>query len=109
MLFKMTANSILDMMMDAIPSQDGLDMSYSFDMLLGVALTNRRYGVDLFKEHEKALINVKPSEFGSDDAYRLAIQEFEEKWWDIPQPALDERTPNDAIREMLDKYGLSDQ
>lgn len=108
MLFKMTANSVLDMMMDAIPSEIAMEMSYSFDMLLGVALTNRKYNVDLFKEHEKALATVQPSKFNSENDYQSALKDFEERWWDIPQPILEKRTPNDAIRELLDRYGLSD-
>jgi hypothetical protein len=108
MLFKMTANSVLDMVMDAVPAEVGLDVSFSFDMLLGVALTNRKHGVNLFKEHEKALAGVRPSGFDTDELYRLALEEFEEKWWDLPQPMLSQRTPNDAIREILSEYGLSD-
>lgn len=108
MIFKMAVNSALDMMMDAVSNEEGMDMSFSLDMLLGVALVNRKYNVDLFKEHEKALAGIKPSEFGTDDEYRLALEDFENSWWDLPQPPLEKRTPNDAIREELDSYGLTD-
>ncbi|NLU45922.1 MAG: hypothetical protein GXX87_03150 [Euryarchaeota archaeon] len=108
MLFKMTANSVLDMVMDAVTPDIGMEISFSFDMLLGVALTNRRYGANLFKEHEKALADMKPSNFETDELYRLALEEFEERWWDLPQPQLGKRTPNDAIKEILSEYGLSD-
>lgn len=108
MLFKMTANSVLDMVMDAADTDIGIEMSFSFDMLIGVALTNRKYNVDLFKEHEKALTDVKPSKFNSEEEYQMALQDFEESWWDLPQPLLEKRSPNDAIREVLGQYGLSD-
>lgn len=109
MLFKMTVNSVLDMMMDAVSVEESLDMTFSFDMFMGVAITNKRYGVNLFKEHEKALATVKPSDYGSDEEYRKALEEFEEGWWYIPQPRLDKRHPNDAILESLNLYGLTDQ
>ena len=108
MMFKMAVNSVLDMMMDAVSSDVGMDMSFSMDMLLGVALVNKRFKVDLFKEHEKALAGIKPSAFNTDDEYRLALEDFENSWWDIPQPILDKRTPNDAIRGELDSYRLTD-
>jgi len=109
LLFNMTANSILDMMADAVPSEMGVDMTFYFDMFMGVALTNKRFGVDLFKEQQKALVEILPSKFPSDEEYKKALTEFEEAWWSIPQPKLEKRNPNDAIRESLDKYGLTEQ
>ena len=108
MIFKMTASSLLDMIMDSSELEDGLEVSYSLDMFMGVAHTNVRYNVDLFKEHEKAMLTVKPSDFDSEEAYENALQEFEEKWWYVPQPLLEKRHPNDAIMESLKKYGLTD-
>jgi hypothetical protein len=108
MIFSMTANGILDMISDSSPEDVGLEVSYCFDMYLGVSLTNKRFKVDLFKEHQKALMSVKREEFSDDETYERALEEFEDQWWDIPQPLLDKRTPNDAIRETLSKYGLTE-
>jgi hypothetical protein len=108
MIFKMAVNSVLDLVMDSASNDEGMDLSYSVDMFLGVALANMKYEVDLFREHEKALVNIKPSDFKSEDEYRLALDDFENNWWDVPQPILDKRTPNDAIRQALDEYGLAD-
>ena len=108
MIFSMTANGVLDMISDSVQIDSGLEVTFSFDMFLGVSLTNKRFKVDLFKEHHQALMTVKREEFPDDDAYEMALEEFEERWWDIPQPLLDKRTPNDAIRETLSKYGLTE-
>lgn len=108
MIFSMTANSILDMMSDANPVELGLDITFYFDIFLGVSLTNKRFKVDLFKEHQKALLSVKREDFPDEESYENGVMEFEENWWDIPQPLLDKRTPNDAIRETLSKYGLTE-
>jgi hypothetical protein len=108
MIFNMTANGVLDMISDSAPEDVGLDVSFCFDMYLGVSLTNKRFKVDLFKEHLKALLSVNREEFPDDDSYELALEEFEERWWDMPQPLLDKRTPNDAIKETLARYGLTE-
>ncbi len=107
-IFSMTANSILDMISDSNPIDLGLDVTFYFDMFLGVSLTNKRFKVDLFKEHQQALMGIKIEDFPDEEAYENAVLEFEERWWDIPQPLLEKRTPNDAIRETLSKYGLTE-
>lgn len=108
MIFSMTANAVLDMIGDAVLTDVGLEVSFSFDMFLGVSLTNKRFNVNLFDEHHKALMGIEREEFPDEDTYLNAVDEFEEQWWDIPQPLLDKRTPNDAIRETLQKYGLTE-
>lgn len=108
MIFSLAANSVLDLIFDASPIDLGLEASFCFDMYVGASLTNKKFKVDLFGELEKALMDIKRNSFPDDDAYDMALEEFEEKWWDIPQPMLDKRTPNDAIIEMLSKYGLTE-
>lgn len=108
MIFSITAHSILDMIADSVTVDTGLELTFSFDMFLGVSLTNKRFEVDLFKEHHQALLGVKREEFPDDESYENALIEFEEQWWDIPQPLLEKRTPNDAIKETLSKYGLTE-
>ncbi|MCL1978645.1 MAG: hypothetical protein FWG60_00575 [Methanomassiliicoccaceae archaeon] len=108
MIFSMTANGVLDMISDSVEEELGWDVTLSFDVYLGVLLTNKKFKVDLFEGHMKALLTVKRDDFPDDEAFELALEEFEEKWWDIPQPLLEKRTPNDAIRETLLKYGLAE-
>ncbi|MCL2147968.1 MAG: hypothetical protein FWH47_01325 [Methanomassiliicoccaceae archaeon] len=107
MIFSLAAGSVLDMLCDS-DQEAGLDAMFSFDVFLGVSLTNKRHKVDLFKEHMKALMGVSRGDFPDEDAYENALAEFEERWWDIPQPLLGQRTPNDAIRETLSRYGLTE-
>ncbi|MCL2510312.1 MAG: hypothetical protein FWF07_04455 [Methanomassiliicoccaceae archaeon] len=108
MIFSMTANSVLDLLFDACPLDLGLEASFSFDMYVGALLTNKKFKVDLFKELEQALMGIKRDDFPDNEAYGMALEEFEEQWWDIPQPLLDKRNPNDAILETLSKYGLTE-
>lgn len=109
MIFKMATNSILDMLNDALPVEDALDTTFHFDMYMGVALTNKKYQVDLFKEQQKALLDIDSKKFNSTEEYEEAVVAFEEQWWSISQPKLEKRNPNEAIRETLGKYGLTDR
>ena len=107
-MFMMASHTVLDLVMDALDVDAGLETSFSLDMFLGVALVNKKYNVDLFKEFEKALADVKPSDYPDEELYLKDLEEKKELWWDIPQPILEKRTPNDAIREVLDHSGLSE-
>ena len=108
MIFSMTASSVLDMINDSSPDEIALEVSLCFDMFVGVSLTNKRFGVSLIKELKKALMEINRDDFPDDEAYGRELAAFEEQWWDIPQPLLDKRTPNDAILETLAKYGLTE-
>ncbi len=106
LVFKMTANAVLDMVMECTTPDLTEELSYAFDSYVGVALTNKKFGVDLFKEQQKALLSVDPKNFADDEEYERALRSFEEEWWSIPQPRLNKRNPNDAIIENLKRYGL---
>ncbi len=106
LIFKMAINSVLDMIMECAPDELSEEMTYAFDSYIGVALVNKKYGVDLFKEQSKALLGVDSKQFEDDEQYEAALREFEERWWSIPQPLLGQRNPNDAITESMKKYGL---
>lgn len=108
LIFSMTANSVLDLICDSCPADVALEASFCLDMYMGASLTSKKYKVDLFKEHHQALMGIKREDFPDDEAYEREVEGFEERWWDIPQPLLDKRTPNDAIIEMLSKYGLTE-
>ena len=107
MVFKMTAQAVLDMFADSQPPESAPDTFSDFDIFMGVALTNMEYGVNLFAEQQKALQAVDPSKFKDDEEYTRALSDLEDAWWDIPQPLLGGRNPNDAIKETLAKYGLN--
>ena len=72
-------------------------------------LTGIRYKYRTFSEAHKAMETVDRSKFPDDESYAKAVQEFEEQWWDMGQPALGMRSPNDAIYETLGKYRLNEE
>ena len=106
LVFSLTMGSILDMLADVMPMGQADDAFSDIDVFTGLALTNMRFGVDLFKEQQKAIGEIKPEDFEDEDAYRKEVSDFEDRWWSISQPALDMRNPNDAIKETMRKYGL---
>ncbi|MGI6008585.1 MAG: hypothetical protein ACOX8X_00430 [Methanomethylophilus sp.] len=108
MVFKMTAQAVLDMFADSQQPETAPDTFSDFDIFMGVALTNMRYKVNLFAEQQKALESVDPDKYKDKEEYARALSDFEDAWWDIPQPLLDGRNPNDAIKETLKKYGLNE-
>ncbi|HKM09291.1 MAG TPA: hypothetical protein VJX93_02210 [Candidatus Methanomethylophilaceae archaeon] len=106
LIFKMSINSVLDIIMECTPNDIAEEMTYSLDSYIGLAITNKKYDVDLLREHGKALLSIDANKFDSKEQYQLALQAFEEDWWSISQPLLNKRTPNDAISESMRKYGL---
>jgi len=106
-VFKLTAGGLLDMLADSQNPEDAPDVMSDFDMFLAVALTNKIHNINLFAEQQKALETVDRSKFANDEEYAEALSRAEDVWWEIPQPLLDKRNPNDAIRETLNKYGLT--
>lgn len=106
LIFKMTANSVMDLIMESLDPETRDEIADSFDGYLGVCLVNRKYGVDLFGEMTAALQKVERNEGESDEDYRRRLSDLEDSWWDIPQPKLDMRTPSDAITEAVRRYGL---
>lgn len=106
MVFKMTANSVLDIVMEALDPETREEVAESLDGYLGVCLVNKTKEVDLLGERAKALAGIEPLEGESEEDYMRRVSDFEERWWDMPQPRLDMRTPDDAIREQARRYGL---
>ena len=109
MMFIMAVNSTLDLVFDSPTTDIAMDTSYCFDNMVGLALANKKYQVDIISEAHKAMESVDRSQFPDDESYIKAVQEFEEQWWDMGQPALGMRSPNDAIYETLGKYGLNEE
>jgi len=108
MAFMMATNSVLDIVMEALPENLAMELSFCLDSTLGLAIVNRSNGVDLMEEYYKALEVLKREDYGSDDEFERAIQALEEHWWSIGQPALKMRSANDSIIEALGKYGLNE-
>ena len=109
MIFLMTTSSIIDLFVESLPLDLALDATFFLDHMIGLALTNKKYGVDIISESKKAMETVDPTQFKDADEYEAALEEFEERWWEMGQPALGMRSPNDAIYEMLSKYKLNEE
>lgn len=106
--FLMTSNSIIDLIMNCIPAELALEVSYSLDHTIGLALANKKYDVDLMDEEEKALSEIKRDDYETDDDYQRALEAIDEHWWSIGQPGLEMKCANDVIIEMLAKYELNE-
>jgi len=107
MVFNMAVNSLLDMIMESLPLEDALELSYAFDHMLGVFIANQRYGVDILDAAYQSMTKVNREEFDSDEDFEKAIAEREEKWWTVGKQILSGRSPNDVIIEALSRYGLN--
>ena len=106
-VFKMCLGGLLDMIADSQDPEDAPDVMNDFDMSLALAIVNHTFGIDILEEQRKALETVDRSRFETDEEYAEALSRAEDVWWEIPQPLLNKRNPNDALRETLRKYGLT--
>ena len=107
MVFSMTANSILDMIMEALPDEMALELTFSFDHFMGVLIANKRYGVDIFDAAYQSLCKVKRDDYDSDEAFEKAVSDREERWWTVGKQVLSGHSPNDVIVEALSRYDLN--
>ncbi len=108
LIFKMTANSVLDMVMECLPADTAEEVAACFDSYIGMCMVNKKFQVDLFGELRKAMMAVEMEDGESDEEFDRRLESMEEAWWGIPQPLLNKRTPDDAIREEINRYGLND-
>ncbi|MBO4797267.1 MAG: hypothetical protein J5494_00600 [Candidatus Methanomethylophilaceae archaeon] len=108
-VFKLTANSVLDMIMDSLSPESAEEVAECINGYIGVGLVNKKFGVDLYKELFAELGKVEKSESETDEDYDRRIDDLSEQWWQVPQPLLNKRNPSDAIREELNRYGLEDR
>ena len=107
LLFMMAVHSTLDMVMESLPDDVSLELSYCLDHMMGLASVNQRYDVDLLETNFEAVRKVKRDDYASDEEFENAVVEKEEKWWNVGKQQLGGRSPNDAIAEALSRYGLN--
>lgn len=107
MIFSMAANNVLDMVMESLPEDLALELSYCFDHLMGVFIANQRYGVDILEAAFESLKKVNRDDYDTDEAFEAAVEEREERWWTVGKQVLSGRSPNDVIAEALSRYGLN--
>lgn len=107
LLFLMTANNVMDMILESVPDELALEISYCFDSMIGLSMVNNRFEVDLVEANYEVLKTIKREDHASDEAFEGAVREMDERWWTIGKQLLGGRSPNDAIAEELGKYGLN--
>lgn len=77
-VFKLTAGALLDMFGDALPPEISPDVMSDFDVFMGVALTNKKFNVNLFGEQQKALESIDPDKFKDTEEYARAVSDAED-------------------------------
>ena len=106
-VFKATVHGVLDMIMECLQPEYREEVATSLDSFIGMNLVNQRFNVDLVNEVMKELSKIEQQPGESDEQFEMRLSAMEEGWWSIPQPILNGRNPNDAIREEMAKYGLN--
>ncbi len=107
LLFLMAVNNAMDMIMEAIPDEMALELTYCFDSMIGMSLVNKRFSVDLLDNNYNVISKLKREDYESDEAFQEAVQDIDHRWWTIGKQLLGGRSPNDAITEELGKFGLN--
>ncbi len=106
MLFLTLTNALLDMTMDVVPEDMALTYARNLDDYITVTVVNSKYGVDLLKTFREDFKKREGDNFASEEKLVAALSKFEEEWWSTPRDDLEGKTPNDALEEMAEKYGL---
>lgn len=106
MLFLNLTNALLDMTMDVVPEEMALAYARNLDDYITVTLVNQKYEVDLLKTFREDFVKSEGGNFTTEENLVSALSQFEEKWWNAPRDDLEGKTPNDALEEMAEKYGL---
>ena len=106
-VFKATAHGVLDMIMECLPPEYREEVAVSLDSFIGMNLVNQKFQVDLVSAVMEELQKIEQESGESDEQFETRLSAMEEGWWSIPQPILNGRNPNDAIREEMNKYGLN--
>ncbi len=108
LIFKMTANSVLDVIVECLSPELAEEVVGCLDGYLGMCLVNKKNNVDIMGELRKAVLTIKQDADESDEDFERRLADMEDAWWSIPQPLLNGRNPNDAIIEEMKRYGLSE-
>lgn len=95
------------MIMECLQPEYREEVATSLDSFIGLNLVNHRFKVDLVNAVMEELQKVQQDPGESDENFEKRLTAMEEGWWEIPQPILNGRNPNDAIREEMGKYGLN--
>lgn len=105
-MFLTLTNALMDMFMDVVPKEMALSFARNLDDYLAVTLVNREYNVDLLKLFQEEFTAKMGSDFETDEKLMAALGEFEDRWWSTPRKDLKDKSPNEVLEEMNERYEL---
>lgn len=106
MMFVMSTNAILDLLMGSQPEEVSLLVAKNVDEYLRVALVNRRYGTDLMQSFQDEFFSKHGDDFETEEDLDRLLGTFDENWWNTKRDELEGLTPNKAVRKISEEYGI---
>jgi hypothetical protein len=106
MLFLTLSNALLDMVMDIVPADVGDILAENIDDFLCITMVNREHDLDLLAKFKEDFVEEKGDTFEDEIDLQNALTEFEECWWNTKRKDLDDKSPNEAIADMAQRFDL---
>ena len=106
MLFLTLSNALLDMVMDIVPADVGEILAENIDDFLCITMVNRENDLDLLQKFKEDFVTEKGDTFEDEIELQEALSEFEEIWWNKERKDLGDKSPNEAIADVAERYDL---
>jgi hypothetical protein len=106
MMFVMTTNSLLDLMMGSQPEEVSLLIAKNLDEYLRVALVNKKYDTNLMQSFQDEFFESHGEEFETEDDLDRALETFDANWWNTKRDELGGTTPNRAVKEISEEFKI---
>ena len=106
MLFLTLSNALLDMVMDIVPADVGEILAENIDDFLCITMVNRENDLDLLLKFKEDFVTEKGDTFEDEIELQEALSEFEEIWWNKERKDLGDKSPNEAIADVAERYDL---
>jgi hypothetical protein len=106
MLFLTLSNALLDMVMDIVPADVGEILAENIDDFLCITMVNRENDLDLLQKFKEDFVIEKGDTFEDEIELQEALSKFEEIWWNKERKDLGDKSPNEAIADVAERYDL---
>jgi len=106
MLFLTLSNALLDMVMDIVPADVGEILAENIDDFLCITMVNRENDLDLLQKFKEDFVIEKGDTFEDEIELQEALSKFEEIWWNKERNDLGDKSPNEAIADVAERYDL---
>ncbi len=106
MLFLTLSNAMMDMVMDILPEDLAAVVAENIDDYLAVTLVNKKYGVDLLKKFQEEFVAKHGDKFEDQEKLEESLNAFQDKFWTSKRKDLKNKSPNQAVEEVLSEYEL---